>query len=234
MTQTQGWAANWSANIGREVKTARRAKHMTAEQLAERTKQLGFEVTRSAIANLESGRRDAVTVQQVAVLAMALDVSPVRLLFDPTAQEVDLLPGRATSGIWACEWWSGNIHTMTRLTDNTQYVTPNVEYDLMTRRKVFQLQRALDQAVDELDKLEQREPAATDTLFGLELDAARHRTALAATYLAGAVSGHKPWLPLDAITMLDDLATKGLFTWPDDVIGDRPPVEPWPGENWDG
>jgi transcriptional regulator with XRE-family HTH domain len=48
----------------------------TGEQLAQKTKQIGHEVTRSVIANIETGRRETVTVQGVAVLAAALGFPP--------------------------------------------------------------------------------------------------------------------------------------------------------------
>jgi transcriptional regulator with XRE-family HTH domain len=228
------WSSGWSAAIGRNIQAARGRAHLTGEQLARRTRDLGYEVTRSAIANIESGRRDTVTVQQVTVIAMALDTSPVRLLFDPTAPETDLLPADPVSGIEASEWWSGNIRYLHSPLDPSDRALTTPVNDLYERRKVFQLQQALTQAVADLDRLERVKAAtAADPVFALDLDTAQHKVTAAATYLAGAVGNHKPWLPASAVVLLDSLAERGLFAWPEDLFDgiERQQVEPWPGEH---
>jgi hypothetical protein len=205
---------------------------MTAERLAARTAQLGYEVTRSTIANIESGRRDVVTVQQVTVIAMALDASPVALLFDPADPVTQLLPGEAMSGIEASEWWSGNWRALHSHREPDRWFAGDPEMQLVTYRKVFQLHRALRAAVEDLDRLQSLPlPGAA---YALELETAKYRVSKAAEYLAGSVGGHRPDLPADADTMLDQLAGRGLFTWPEDLIArmraGKGPLEPWPGE----
>jgi transcriptional regulator with XRE-family HTH domain len=233
MTQTDGgWASAWSARIGKRIQVKRRRQHMTADQLAARTAELGYEVTRSTIANIESGRRDVVTVQQVTVIAMALDTSPVVLLFDPTDPVTDLLPGDAMSGIEASEWWSGNWRALHLRTHPGERVVTNPDMELYTYRKVFQLHQMLRKALADLDKL-QALPLPGPT-YALEVETAKYRVSKAAEYLAGSVGGHRPHLPADAVTALDQLAERGLFTWPEDLIAQmragRGPVEPWPGD----
>jgi transcriptional regulator with XRE-family HTH domain len=225
MTQSgHDWASEWSQRIGVSVAAKRREARMTAEQLAARTRDLGYEVTRSTIANIESGRRDVVTVQQVTVIAMALDVSPVVLMFDLAADSVDLLPGDVMSGIAASEWWSGNWATRHRLTDPAVRIEANVEPALAYRRKSFQLFRALRKAVTIYDRL-MAAPTGEPTC-ALDVEAARHRVVTAATYLAGAVGGHRPHLTAEAVELLDALAARGLFTWPEDMLADITPDDP--------
>ena len=64
------------------------------QQLADRTAELGMPIPRSVLANLESGRRDTVSVAEVLVLAAALDVAPIELIcpvgFD---KQTEMLPG---------------------------------------------------------------------------------------------------------------------------------------------
>jgi transcriptional regulator with XRE-family HTH domain len=239
MTQTETqWAADWSLRIGQRIAEYRRRARITADQLAARTKQLGYEVTRSSIANIESGRRDVVTVQQITVIAMALDTSPVLLLFDPTQPETQLLPDDTVSGIEASEWWSGNlryVHGIPGADQQPNRRIGDLDFDLTSQRKVFQLFRALQKSVDDLRKLDvaAKVKSARPT-FGLEHEIAKQQVALAANYLVGAVGGHKEWLPADAVELLEHLESRNLFTWPLDMIqawrNEAGPMQPWPGE----
>ena len=53
---------------------------MSVQKLADVTDELGMPIPRSVLANLESGRRETVTVAEVLVLAAALDVAPIDLI----------------------------------------------------------------------------------------------------------------------------------------------------------
>ena len=74
--------------VAERLKEARQRRSWTAEDLAARCAEIGApEITRSVIANIETGRRDergrrrrAVTVEELLSLAYALEVPPVLLL----------------------------------------------------------------------------------------------------------------------------------------------------------
>lgn len=67
-------------------------------------------VTRTVIAKLETGRREAVSTAELQVLAYALGVPPVLLLFPlGYAETVELLPGHQVGPWAAIEWFYGNI-----------------------------------------------------------------------------------------------------------------------------
>jgi hypothetical protein len=65
-------------------------------------------IPRSVLANLESGRRDTVSVAEVLVLAAALDIAPIDLIcpveFD---KQTKMLPGRAIDPLSAMRWFTG-------------------------------------------------------------------------------------------------------------------------------
>ena len=65
-------------------------------------------IPRSVFANLESGRRDTVSVAEVLVLAAALDVAPIDLIcpvgFD---KQTEMLPGRTMDPLSAMRWFTG-------------------------------------------------------------------------------------------------------------------------------
>lgn len=101
------WAAEWTLRIGAHVAKLRATQKMSAQDVASRTRKLGFEVTRSSIANLESGRKTAVSLVELAVLAAALEVAPVRLLFDVEGEDVEVLPGLTASQVKGADWFAG-------------------------------------------------------------------------------------------------------------------------------
>jgi hypothetical protein len=83
---------------------------MSAQQLADRTAELGMPIPRSVLANLESGRRDTVTVAEVLILAAALNVAPLELIFPVGyAGEVEMVPGRPSDPVTAMRWFTGEL-----------------------------------------------------------------------------------------------------------------------------
>jgi transcriptional regulator with XRE-family HTH domain len=67
------------SSIGRNVARYRKLAGMSAAELAERA---GHGLTRSVIANLESGRKSDVSVLQLFAISATLGVPPIRLLID--------------------------------------------------------------------------------------------------------------------------------------------------------
>jgi hypothetical protein len=59
---------------------------MSAQQLAERVSRFGIAWDRSIVANLETGRRAVLSVEEMLALAVVLDVAPVHLLV-PTVDD---------------------------------------------------------------------------------------------------------------------------------------------------
>jgi len=111
VTQDDDWPARVARLVAREVRRyrERRQPKMSAQQLADRTAELGMPIPRSVLANLESGRRETVTAAEVLVLAAALDVAPIDLLcpvgFD---EQTEMLPGRMVDSREAVRWFCGD------------------------------------------------------------------------------------------------------------------------------
>lgn len=84
---------------------------MSAQLLADRCAALGMPAfTRQVIMRLEHQRRDNVSVSELSVLAAALEISPVLLLY-PLGQDeqTEYLPGRKAPTFDAARWWSGEV-----------------------------------------------------------------------------------------------------------------------------
>lgn len=82
---------------------------LTLQDLSDRCAVLGYPIARSVISKLEKGHRHTVTVDEVQILAAALKVPAVLLLFPlGYAGTVEVLPGREVDPWGAIEWFTGN------------------------------------------------------------------------------------------------------------------------------
>ena len=105
-----------TAGIGERVARFRKraadanGKQMTVQALADRCAELGLPLGRLTITKLERGNRQAVTPAEVMVLAVALEVPPVELIF-PVGQseDVEILPGRKVPPLDGLRWFSGEL-----------------------------------------------------------------------------------------------------------------------------
>lgn len=114
MEQTEGWAQRIAAHVGRRVAFFRErlkdaeGRKLTTQALANRTRALGHPLDRSVIAKLEGGHRQSITVPELVVLAKALEVPAIQLLYPlGNEPEVEVLPGRAASTEQAMLWFTG-------------------------------------------------------------------------------------------------------------------------------
>jgi len=112
VTQDDDWPARMARLVAREVRRYREAQlpRMSAQQLSDRTAELGMPIPRSVLANLESGRRETVSVAEVLVLAAALNIAPIELIcpvgFD---KQTEMLPGRMMDPLGAMRWFTGEL-----------------------------------------------------------------------------------------------------------------------------
>jgi transcriptional regulator with XRE-family HTH domain len=104
------WEKRQTARIGSAVADFRTDLKITAQQLADRCAKLGMpSLSRAVITKLENGRREAVSTAELQVLAMALNVPAVLLLFPlGRVETVEVVPGRKVDPYGAIEWFIGN------------------------------------------------------------------------------------------------------------------------------
>lgn len=109
MERGNEWSKRVARGVGERVAHYRKRADLTAAMLSGRCADLGLPVDRNVIAKLENGHRNSVTVDEVYVLAAALSVPPVQLLFAVgTAEEgAEILPGRHVAAFRAAQWVSG-------------------------------------------------------------------------------------------------------------------------------
>src|SRR6267378_320164 len=103
------WPGRVALAVATEVRRYREDRKMSAKQLSDRCGQLGMDIPRAVLANLENGRRSTVTVAELLVLAQALEVPPLLLVVPLARQEsVEILPGLNTPTWDAAKWLRGD------------------------------------------------------------------------------------------------------------------------------
>ncbi|MFD8544996.1 helix-turn-helix domain-containing protein [Streptomyces sp. NPDC059649] len=106
------WPERLTATIAAEILRYRRNQKMSAQQLSDRCAELGMEIPRAVISNLENGRRTSISVAELLVLAAALDVPPAALAFPVGyAEETEALPGAHVPPFEAVRWFGGEPHS---------------------------------------------------------------------------------------------------------------------------
>lgn len=103
------WAKDLHERIGAAIRQARAGRRMSAQQVADKTADLGYPVSRSQIANFESGRKRTLDVAELMIVAAALDVPAVSLLFGGHPdRDVEVLPGQTTQTVAALARFIGD------------------------------------------------------------------------------------------------------------------------------
>jgi transcriptional regulator with XRE-family HTH domain len=105
----KAWEMELSRRVGDAIQARRKALKLTAVDLAERTKALGYPVNRVAISkiegNLRAGKLDAA---ELLTIAAALDVPPLVLLFPDLPDGcLEIIPEQVGTSWEAYEWATG-------------------------------------------------------------------------------------------------------------------------------
>jgi transcriptional regulator with XRE-family HTH domain len=182
----KAWQLELAKRVGAAVKDRRTSLKMTAQQLAERTKGLGYPVTRVAISKMESNSRAGkLDIAELLILAAALEVPPVVLLFPEIPDgKVRLFPEVTIDSDGAVRWFSGLNLPFGLLVDKHSeippYGTPNPSHDLLEaisdrREAIRQLLKAgneqvFQQQVEELELEVRRLNAKITSLGGVVVE----------------------------------------------------------------
>jgi transcriptional regulator with XRE-family HTH domain len=101
------WHRATAERVGKAVARFRKDAHLTAQQLAERCKELGAPIHRTTITKIEGGR-SRFDLGEWLILAAALNVPPVVLLYpDMPDGQVEIIPGETDASFVALGWVTG-------------------------------------------------------------------------------------------------------------------------------
>ena len=105
MTTQNEWPARLTHSIATEVRRRRKARKWSAQRLSDECAKAGMEIARSLISDLEMGRRAHISVAEWLVIAKALDVAPILLVFPFGVQEeTEVVPGEIRPTFAAARW----------------------------------------------------------------------------------------------------------------------------------
>jgi transcriptional regulator with XRE-family HTH domain len=146
------WQKDMAARVGSAVRRRRGDLGMTAAALADRTRELGYPISRVAIGKLENNHREGkFDLAELTVLAAALGIPPVMLIYpDLPHGSVEVLPGFERDATAALEWFVGDSPRLAfRMTErfgvNQQDVVDAAEPLLLSRELAY-AETALEQA----------------------------------------------------------------------------------------
>jgi len=135
MTHDAKWTKALHQRIAKAIRDARQGR-LTAQELADETERLGYPITRSQIANYESGRKQSLDVSELIVIAAALKVPPLSLLFpDAPDHQIEALPGQPTS----------TFDAMTQFVGSRELIWPRAEVGALTAQ-LTRIDRAISGA----------------------------------------------------------------------------------------
>lgn len=102
------WAGSIALRVGRNIQRARKSSGMSAQHLSDGCGATGYPIPRSTIANLESGRKETVSLQELMVIGHVLGIPPMALLYAPQdiAETVEVVPGVRVMSVDAAEMFS--------------------------------------------------------------------------------------------------------------------------------
>ncbi len=108
MPETDSWAARFTRFVAEQIRHERKARGWSAQKLSDACAELGMEFPRTTLADLESGRRAHISLAELLVLARALDIPPLWLIFPVGAEaETEVLPCQRRASFRAAQWFSG-------------------------------------------------------------------------------------------------------------------------------
>lgn len=103
------WGRRLALRIGTRLQGIRKARGLSAEEVAVLTAEIGHRVSRQSLVNLEAGRKVQVALDDLIALSFVLGVSPMYLLVEPKSPHtaIELVPGLEVSHFEAQKWLAG-------------------------------------------------------------------------------------------------------------------------------
>ncbi|OBJ26873.1 helix-turn-helix domain-containing protein [Mycobacterium colombiense] len=120
--EAKAFQMDLAARFGSTVSARRKALKLTASEVSRRTADLGYPISRGAIAQIESNSRSGkVDVAELLILSLALDIPPVLLLFGqfPSPEPVEVRPGVLAFVEDAVRWVSGRLSSPRKVVQGT-------------------------------------------------------------------------------------------------------------------
>lgn len=123
MPDAPDWAARLTQSVAQEVRRNRERRGMSAQQLSDACGKLGLPIHRAVISNFENGRR-GLGIGELMVIAKALDVAPIFLLFPVGfVESIEVLPGEKVTPVEALRWFAADHERRSFVRENRSLQT---------------------------------------------------------------------------------------------------------------
>lgn len=107
-SEAMDWGERFTHTVVAGIKAYREQRGWKVQELADRCTELGYPMRRTTLSNLESGLRKSITLHEVLIIAAALGVPPVMLVFPGLPTEpVEYRPGVTIESWPAARWFTG-------------------------------------------------------------------------------------------------------------------------------
>ncbi len=107
-SEAMDWGERFTHTVVAGIKAYREQRGWKVQELADRCTELGYPMRRTTLSNLESGLRKSITLHEVLIIAVALGVPPVMLIFPGLPTEpVEYRPGVTIESWPAARWFTG-------------------------------------------------------------------------------------------------------------------------------
>lgn len=148
--QSNKWAETFTKQVGRGIDQARGNK--SDQWISRRTKELSHPLSRTAVSEYRRGVRKSIPITDLMVLAAALEVPPVAILFpDLATAPTEALPGEFLPSIEALHWFTGEQGKPLQRKDHLFSKVPVTKFHTEDSRE-FKLLRASRKLAEEIRK----------------------------------------------------------------------------------
>lgn len=101
----ESWQAALTKSVATQIRRWRLQRGLSAQQLSDRCGELGHAIPRPVLSNIETGRRESITLAELLIIAAALDVPPLVLISPPIDEEaIEILPDQRVV-LWQVVGW---------------------------------------------------------------------------------------------------------------------------------
>jgi len=139
--EPENWAQADAARVARAITRLREEDGKSAQWISDRTTELGCRISRAVITDLENGRRRYVAVHELVMLAKALELSPLQLLYtDDDGAQIEIRPGESVPRLVAVQEFSGiNEAVLNDYESQVQQLLKSSQYVASATRELHRL-----------------------------------------------------------------------------------------------
>lgn len=187
---SENWQDEVAGRIADEIKRLRGGR--SGQWLSDRTAELGYRVSRSTISEIETKKRKSISITDLIVLAEALSVSPLSLLYgSDDGSVIEYVPGEQVQRLVAVQRFSGiNEAALARYEETIAAMEESTQASLESAKMAEAAARLMQKVVRESRRASGPEapeerpktPVKADALWKIAEDRAKRTRSIASDH----------------------------------------------------